>query len=62
MSKDNKIKKINFIGAIIILLLVIATIVGVYLSNYSYKYYAFIAAFFELIIGLIIMSLIKNRR
>ncbi len=59
-EKNNEIKKCNLVGTIITLLLMIVTIVCIYLSDYSYKYYAFIAAFFELIIGLIIMSIIKN--
>lgn len=55
-------KKSNLIGLLIILFVMVVTIVCIYLSDYSYKYYAFIAAFFELIIGLIIMAIIKNRK
>ncbi len=55
-------KKSNLMGVLIILFVMVVTIVCIYLSDYSYKYYAFIAAFFELIIGLIIMAIIKNRK
>ena len=58
--KNKKIRKCNLIGIVVTLIIMVATVLGIYLSNYSYKYYAFIAALFELIIGLIIIAIIKN--
>lgn len=55
-----KDKKCNMIGTIIILIIIICTIALILSSKFQYKYFAFIAILFEIIIGLIIVTIIKN--
>ena len=56
----SKNKKCNMIGTIIMLIIIACTIIFILTSDFKYKFFAIFAVFFELIMGLIIIAIIKS--
>lgn len=56
----NKNKKCNIIGITIMLIIIISTIFFILTGSFRYKFFVIFAVFFEIIIGLIVIAIIKN--